>query len=79
VGENPATPFIEVVIDTERPAGYPRVAVDPQFLADFGLPSAVGFCPRNDLGPAAPTAQQAQRRGDRCDRSRSSLSGRLCP
>jgi hypothetical protein len=20
----------------ERPAGYPRVAVDPQFLADFG-------------------------------------------
>src|SRR6202035_2066075 len=49
VGENPATPFIEVVIGTERSAGYPRVPVDPQFLADLGLPSAVGFCPRNDL------------------------------
>src|SRR6201998_808499 len=47
--ENLAAPFIEVVIDAERPACYPRVPVDPQFLADFGLPSAVGFCPRNDL------------------------------
>src|SRR6202043_3830889 len=49
VRENPAAPFIEVVIDTERSAGYPRVPVDPQFPADFGLPSAVGFCPHNDL------------------------------
>src|ERR1700676_1362986 len=49
VRENPAAPFIEVVIDAERPAGYPRVPVDPQFLVDFGLPSAVSFCPRNDL------------------------------
>src|SRR6202023_4211117 len=49
VRENPATPFIEVVSGAERSAGYPRVPVDPQFLADFGLPSAVGFCPRNDL------------------------------
>src|SRR5580693_9232218 len=47
--ENPAAPFIEVVIDTERSAGYPRVPVDPQFLADFGLPSAARFGPRNDL------------------------------
>jgi hypothetical protein len=29
VGENPATPFIEVVIDAKRSARYPRVAVDP--------------------------------------------------
>src|SRR5580700_3454230 len=49
VGEYLATPFIEVIIDAERPAGYPRVAIDPQFLADLGLPAAVGFCPRNDL------------------------------
>src|SRR5271166_1076047 len=49
VCENPATPFIEVVIDPERPAGYPRVPVDPQFLADFGLPFTVDFCPRHDL------------------------------
>src|SRR5262250_4025232 len=49
VGENPATPFIEVVIDAERSAGYPRVPVDRQFLGDFSLPSTVGFCPRNDL------------------------------
>src|SRR5215469_15475737 len=49
VRENPATPFIEVVIDTERSAGYPRVSVDSQFPADFGLPSTVGFCPHNDL------------------------------
>ena len=40
VRENPATPFIEVIIDAERSAGYPRVPVDPQFLVDFGLPSA---------------------------------------
>src|ERR1700758_3629264 len=49
VRENPATPFIEVVIGTERSAGSPRVPVDPQSPADFGLPSAVGFCPHNDL------------------------------
>src|SRR5499427_7205888 len=49
VRENPATPFIEVMIDAERSAGYPRVPVDPQFLADFGLRSTVGFCPCNDL------------------------------
>jgi hypothetical protein len=30
----------EVVIGTGRSAGYPRVRVDPQFLADFGLPFA---------------------------------------
>src|ERR1700724_4844418 len=48
VRENPATPFIEVVIDAERSARYPRVAVDPQFLADLGLPAAVGFRPRDD-------------------------------
>jgi len=49
VRENPSAPFIEVVIGTEGPAGYPRVPVDPQFLADFGLPSAVGICPGDDL------------------------------
>src|SRR5438105_13301338 len=49
VRENPSAPLIEVAIGTECPAGYPRVPVDPQFLADFGLPSAVGICPRNDL------------------------------
>src|SRR6266516_2484467 len=49
VVENPATPFIEVVSDAERPAGYPRVPVNPQFLVDFGLPTAVGFCRSNDL------------------------------
>src|SRR5499427_7775337 len=49
VRENPATPFIEVVTGTEGSAGYPRVPVDPQFLADFGLPSAARFCLRNDL------------------------------
>src|SRR6185312_1655206 len=49
VGENPAAPFIEVVIDAERSARYPRVAVDPQFLADLGPAAAVGFCPRDDL------------------------------
>src|SRR5207244_1912318 len=49
VSENPATPFIEVVIDAERSARYPRVAVDPQFLADLGPPATVGFCPRDDL------------------------------
>jgi hypothetical protein len=42
-------PFVEVVIDAERPAGYPRVPVDPQFLADLGLPSAVGLGPGDDL------------------------------
>src|SRR2546430_2419537 len=49
VREDPASPFVEVVIDAERPAGYPRVLFDPHFLADVGLPSAVGFCPRDDL------------------------------
>src|SRR5215472_1328860 len=49
VREDPATPFVEVVVDAERSAGYPRVAVDPQFLADVGLPSTVAVCPRNDL------------------------------
>jgi hypothetical protein len=38
-----------VVIDAEGPAGYPRVPVDPQFLADLGLPSAAGFRPGDDL------------------------------
>src|ERR1017187_4794417 len=37
VSENLAAPFIEVVIDTKCPAGYPRVPVDPQIPADFGL------------------------------------------
>src|ERR1700676_1066594 len=49
VRENPAAPFIEVVIDAERSAGYPRVPVDPQFLVDLSPPSAVGFPPCNDL------------------------------
>src|SRR5215469_64305 len=49
VGENPATPFIEVVSHAERAAGYPRVAVDPQLLVDFGPPSTVGFCSHNDV------------------------------
>ena len=40
MGENPSAPFIEVVGDAERPAGYPRVPVDPQFLVDFGLLAA---------------------------------------
>src|SRR6266567_5486283 len=30
VRENPAAPFIEMVIGAERSAGYPRVPVDPQ-------------------------------------------------
>jgi hypothetical protein len=34
VGENLAPPFIEVVIDAERPAGNPRVLPDAQFLVD---------------------------------------------
>src|SRR5262245_59156339 len=49
VREDPATPFVEVVVGAERPAGDPRVAVYLQFLADFGVPSAVGFSPRNNL------------------------------
>src|SRR5690242_6768860 len=49
VGEDRTTPFVEVVTDAERPAGYPRVSVDPQFLADLGLPAAVDFCPGHDL------------------------------
>ena len=64
VRENPATPFIEVVMDAERSAGYPRVRVDPQFLADCGLPSAVGFCPRNDL--PVPARLRANRAGKCC-------------
>src|SRR5215467_1246398 len=74
VRENPAAPFIEVVIDAERSAGYPRVPVDPQFLADLGLPSTVGFCPRNDL--AVPhdfertERENAADRGLDADRSR---------
>ena len=74
VGENPATPFIEVVSDAERPAGYPRVPVDPQFLVDFGLPSAVGFCPRNDLAVThdfeRTERENAAHRGVDTDRSR---------
>jgi hypothetical protein len=35
VREDREAPFIEVVTDAERPAGYPRVAVDPQFLAGY--------------------------------------------
>src|SRR5215469_5307958 len=49
VGEHLATPFVEVVVDAERPAGDPRVLVDPQFLADFGLPGAIGIGPSHDL------------------------------
>src|ERR1700730_3421595 len=49
VRENPATPFIDVVIDAKRSARSPRVAVDPQSLADLDLPAAVGLCPRDDL------------------------------
>src|SRR5215469_5440289 len=49
VRENPAPPFVKVAIGADGPAGYPRVPVDAQFLADFGLPPAVGFCPRDDL------------------------------
>src|SRR6476661_3804341 len=45
VGANLARPFIEVVIDTERSAGYPRVLSDAQLLVGFGLSSAVAFCP----------------------------------
>jgi len=75
VGEYPATPFIKVVIDTERPAGYPRVALDPQFLADFGLPPAVGFCLRNDLAVThdleRTEREDAVHRGMDADRSRS--------
>src|ERR1700720_3510532 len=74
VRENPAAPLIEVVIDTERSAGYPRVLADPQFLADFGLPSAVGFCPRNDLAVThdfeRTERENAAHRGMDTDRSR---------
>src|SRR5580693_9776537 len=49
VRENPASPVIEVVAGTERPAGDPRVAVDSQLLADFGLPSAAGLRPGDNL------------------------------
>src|SRR5580692_9376943 len=49
VGENPAAPFIEVVIGAERPAGYPRVPLDPQFLADFGPPPAAAFATTSPL------------------------------
>src|SRR5262249_16566663 len=73
VREDPAAPFIEVVIDAERPAGYPRVAVDPQLLADLGLPSAVGFCPRHDLAVAhdleRTERENAAHRGLDADRS----------
>jgi len=74
VGEDPATPFIKVVIDAERPAGYPRVPVDPQFLADLGLPPAVGFCSRNDLAVThdfeRTERENAAHRGMDTDRSR---------
>ena len=74
VGENPATPFIEVVSDAERPAGYPRVSVDAQFLVDFGLSAAVGFCPRNDLAVTHDfedaERENAAHRGMDTDRSR---------
>jgi hypothetical protein len=49
VREDPAAPFVEVVVDAERPAGYPRVPVDSQFPADPCLPGAIGLCPRDDL------------------------------
>jgi hypothetical protein len=43
VREYRAAPVVEVVLDAERPAGQPRVFVDPQLLADLGLPPAVGL------------------------------------
>src|SRR5215470_12313090 len=49
VSEHPAAPVVEVVIDAECPASYPRVAVDPQVLADLGVPPAVGLGPRDNL------------------------------
>jgi hypothetical protein len=49
VREDPAAPFVEVVVDAERPAGYPRVPVDSQFPADPCLPGAIGLGPRDDL------------------------------
>src|SRR5690348_7500883 len=74
VRENPATPFIEVVIDAERSARYPRVAADPQFLSDLGLPPAVGFRPRDDLTVAhdfeRKEREDAAHRGMEGDRSR---------
>src|SRR5215472_17263392 len=86
VGENPATPFIEVVSDAERPAGYPRVPVDPQFLVDFGLPPAIGFRPGNDFAVAhdfqGAEREDAAHRGMDSDRSRpGQLNGtaRLAP
>jgi len=52
VRENPATPFIEVIIGAECSTGYPGVSVDPHFLADFGLASAARFRPRYDFAVA---------------------------
>src|SRR6266700_7418442 len=71
--EDPATPFVEVAAGAERPAGYPRVAGDPQFLADFGLPPAVGFGPRDHLAVAhdfeRTQREDAAHRGVDADRS----------
>jgi hypothetical protein len=73
VRENPAAPFIEVVVDAECSAGYPRVPLDPQFLADFGLPSLAGFCPHNDLAVThdfeRTERENAAHRGMHTDRS----------
>src|ERR1700684_2509157 len=52
VREDPAAPFIEVVIDAERPAGDPRVPVDPELLAVLALPFAARLRPGDDLAVA---------------------------
>src|SRR5580693_2498307 len=65
VREHPAAPLVQVVVGAERPAGYPRVAVDTQFLADFGVPAAVGFRRRDDLAVTDDFVATAQANGGR--------------
>src|SRR6185437_11350427 len=74
VGEDLPGPVVEVVVDAERPAGYPRVSVEPQLLADLGLPSAADVRPRDDLAVAhdleRAEREDAAHRGMDADRSR---------
>ena len=52
VGEHPAPPLVEVEVGPERPAGDPRVAVQPQLAINLERPGAVGRRPRDDLAVA---------------------------